>query len=118
MDIVFVKELKVQAVIGVFPWERAMEQTLVLDLEMAHDNRPAAASDELADALDYLAVSLRIKALLKEQQFKLVEALAETVAACIREEFQVPWLRLKLSKPGAVRDAAAVGVIIERGQLP
>ncbi len=113
-DIVFIEDLKVQTVIGIFDWEREIRQTVSLDLEMAFDIRKAAASDHIDDTLDYKAVSKRLIHFIEASEFQLVEALAERCATIVLEEFPVTWLRLKLSKPGAVRGSNAVGVIIER----
>lgn len=115
MDTVFIRELRVDTVIGVYDWERSVRQTLLLDLEMAWDNRPAAAGDRLDAALDYAAVSERIMAYLAQQRFQLIETLAERVAELVLAEFGVPWLRLRVCKPGAVAAARDVGVLIERG---
>lgn len=116
MDIVFIRELKVQTVIGAFQWERRIFQTVVLDLEMAADITQAAATDQLAHALDYQAVSDRISGFIRASRFQLVEALAESVAGILQSEFGVTWLRLRVSKPGAVPGAKEVGVLIERGR--
>ena len=118
MDIVFVEDLRIETVIGIYDWERKIKQTVALDLEMAFDNRKPAASDKIEDTLDYKAVSKRLIAFVEDSHFELVETLAEKCAQIIREEFRVPWLRLKLSKPGAVRGSKAVGVVIERGEKP
>ena len=114
MDIVFIEALEIDTVIGIYDWERQITQKVVLDIEMAFDNRRPAASDDIVDTLNYKDVSKRLIAFVGESNFGLVESLAERCADIIREEFGVPWLRLKLSKPGAVRGARAVGVIIER----
>ena len=115
MDLVFIEDLRIETVIGIYDWERGIRQTVALDVEMAFDNRVPAASDDIAHTLDYKAVSKRLIAFVGESRFELVETLAERCAALIREEFGVAWLRLKLSKPGAVTGSRAVGVIIERG---
>jgi dihydroneopterin aldolase len=118
MDIVFVEDLRIETVIGIYDWERKIKQTVALDLEMAFDNTMPAATDKIEDTLDYKAVSKRLIAFVEGSHFELVETLAEKCAQIVREEFRVPWLRLKLSKPGAVRGSKAVGVIIERGEKP
>jgi len=115
MDIVFIRELKIQTVIGVFEWERAIRQTVVLDLEMAADVARAAATDRLEDALDYKAVTNRVVQFVEDSRFQLVETLAESIATILRDEFGAPWLRLRVSKPGAIHGAKDVGVLIERG---
>jgi len=118
MDIVFVEALKVDTLIGIYDWERRSKQPVVLDLEMAFDNRVPAATDRIEDTLDYKAVSKRLEAFIGSAQFGLVETLAERCAEIVRGEFGVSWLRLRIRKPGAVRGAAAVGVQIERGRRP
>jgi len=115
MDTVFIEGLTVETVIGIYDWERRVRQPVVLDVEMAFDNTRPAASDHIDDTLDYKAVSKRLIAFVEASSFQLVETLAERCAAIIRDEFDVAWVRLKLAKPGAVRGALAVGVVIERG---
>ena len=114
-DRVFVEDLRIETVIGIFDWEREIRQVVSLDLEMAFDIRQAAASDAIGDALDYKAVSKRMIQFVESSEFQLVETLAERCAEVVLREFPVRWLRLKLSKPGAVRGSSAVGVVIERG---
>ncbi len=118
MDTVFIRGLRARTVIGVYDWERRVRQELVLDLEMAGDNRRAAASDHVEDALDYAAVSQTVLAYIESSEFQLIETLAERVADLVMRDFEVPWLRLRLAKPGAVPQAQDVGVLIERGQRP
>lgn len=115
-DRVFIEDLRIQTVIGIFDWEREITQTISIDLEMEFDIRRAAESDSIDDTLDYKAVSKRLIQFVEGSEFQLVEALAEHCARIVLDEFPVDWLRLKLSKPGAVRDSSAVGVIIERGK--
>ena len=117
-DLVFIRELQVNTIIGVYDWEREVRQTVVLDLEMACDNKRAAASDNIDDALNYAAVSSRLIAFIENSQFQLIETMAEQVAAIVLNEFKVPWLRLRLCKPGAVAQAKDVGILIERGEWP
>jgi len=116
MDIVFIRELRADTVIGVYDWERRIRQSVVLDLEMATDNRRAADSDRIEDALDYAALSARVLSFIEGSEFRLIETMAEQVAAIVMGEFAVPWLRLRLCKPGAVAAARDVGVLIERGE--
>lgn len=118
MDRVFIEALAIECVIGIYDWERTIRQTVVLDIEMAFDNRKPAQTDAITDTLDYKAVSKRLIAFVQQSQYGLVETLAEECARIIREEFGVAWLRLKLSKPDAVTGSKAVGVIIERGVRP
>jgi dihydroneopterin aldolase len=117
-DLVFIRELQVNTIIGVYDWEREVRQTVVLELEMACDNKRAATSDNIDDALNYAAVSSRLIAFIENSQFQLIETMAEQVAAIVLDEFKVPWLRLRLCKPGAVAQAKDVGILIERGERP
>ncbi len=117
MDLVLIETLGVDTVIGVYEWERTITQRLLLDLELATDIRPAAASDDIALTLDYAAISERIIAFAAEHEFALVETFAERLADSLREEFAIAWLRLTIRKPAAVPEAAAVGVSIARGHL-
>lgn len=114
MDKVFIEGLQIDALIGIYDWERRIRQTLRFDLEMGFDNRKPAATDNIEDTLNYKAVSRRLVEFVSQSDYGLVETLAERCAAIITGEFGVRHVRLKLSKPGAVRGSKAVGVIIER----
>ncbi|PLX62687.1 dihydroneopterin aldolase [Sedimenticola selenatireducens] len=116
MDIVFLRDLRIDTVIGIYDWEREIRQTVVLDIDMSTDVQCAAASEDIADAVDYKAVSKRLISFVEESQFQLVETLAERCAEIIRQEFDVRWVRLTVNKIGAVSAATDVGVIIERGE--
>ena len=118
MDIVFIEQLTVITTIGVYDWEQTIQQKLVFDVEMAWDNRKSAASDDVNDCLSYADVSEAIINHVAGGRFALVERVAEEVAALLLTGFNSPWVRIKLSKPGAVAQAAQVGVIIERGTNP
>ncbi|MFQ5581001.1 MAG: dihydroneopterin aldolase [Mariprofundaceae bacterium] len=114
-DLILIEGLEVRTVIGIFDWEREIRQTVRLDLEMRWDIKKAAGSDDIDDTLDYKAVSKRLIAFVEGSSFGLIESLAEACASIVLEEFHVPWLRLKMSKPGAVRGSENVAVVIERG---
>ncbi|AJQ96899.1 dihydroneopterin aldolase [Gynuella sunshinyii] len=114
MDKVLIKGLEVEAVIGVYDWERGITQKLVLDIELDWDNRPAARHDDLSLALDYDRLSQRLLAFIGASQYGLIETLAEETARLIHEEFAVPGVLLTLYKPGAVKAAQTVGVQIYR----
>ena len=115
MDIVYIRDLRIETVIGIYDWEREVRQTVSLDLEMATDIRKAAQSDSIEDTLNYKAVAKRLIQFVGDSQFQLVETMSERCAELVLAEFDVSWLRLRLSKPGAVRDSRDVGIIIERG---
>ena len=116
MDIVFIRDLQIETVIGIYDWERKVRQIISLDIDMATDIQKAANSDNIDDTLSYKTVAKRLIAFVEESEFELVEALAEKICSIILEEFEVPWVRLTLNKPGAVRGSKSVGVMIERGQ--
>ncbi len=118
MDIIYLRDLRVDAVIGIYGWERQVRQAIVLDLEMATDIRKAASSDDIKDTLNYKGVAKRIIDFVSHSEFGLVETLAERIAEIVQTEFNVPWVRLQLNKKGAVRGARDVGIIIERGAKP
>ena len=115
MDIVFIEQLSVITTIGVYDWEQTIEQKLVFDIEMGWDNRKSAKSDDVNDCLSYADISETVIGHVVGQRFALVERVAEEVAELLLKKFNSPWVRIKLSKPGAVARAANVGVIIERG---
>ncbi|MCE9677916.1 dihydroneopterin aldolase [Shewanella sp. AS1] len=115
MDKVLISQLKVETVIGIYEWEKQIHQTLLIDLEMAWDNRPAGESDDYEHALCYETVSNRITALVTEKPIALIETVAKLCADCVLNEFNVPWVKVRVMKPGAVPAAQAVGVEIERG---
>lgn len=115
MDIVFLRDLRIETVIGIYDWEREIKQTVILDLEMGTDIRKAAASERIEDTLNYKAVAKRMSQFVGDSEFQLVETLAERCAQIILDEFDVPWVRLTLNKIGAVSAARDVGVLIERG---
>jgi len=116
MDIVFIRGLEVETIIGIYDWERTTKQKVVLDLQMSTDVARAAASDRIEDALDYKAVAKRLIQFIGDSEFQLVETLAERCAGIIRQEFGVAWVRLELNKRGALRGSRDVGVVIERGE--
>lgn len=118
MDIVYIRELEISTIIGIFDWEREQRQVVSLDLEMGADIRAAAASDSIDDALDYKAVAKRLIEFVEGAEFFLVETLAERIAEIVLDEFNVRWLKLRLGKPGAVTGSRDVGIIIERGEKP
>ena len=114
MDKIILTDLRIDAVIGIWDWEKRNPQTISIDLEMQIDTKKASQSDSIEDALDYKAVSKRVKQFIQASQFNLIETLAENVAKIILEEFDVQWLKLRISKPFAIRDSRNVGVSIER----
>jgi len=116
VDKIFLQDLRIEAVIGIWEWERRVRQTISLDIEMATDVRRAAATDEIEDALDYKGIAKHLAQVVEQSEFRLVETLAETLARIVIVEFGVAWLRLSVSKPGAIEGSRNVGVVIERGR--
>ena len=115
MDIIYLKDLRIDTIVGIYEWERRTRQTVILDIEMGADISRAARTDAIEDTLNYKAVAKRIISFVEGSDCQLIETLAERVADILLREFKVPWLRLSLNKQGAVRGVRDVGVIIERG---
>jgi dihydroneopterin aldolase len=115
MDVVIVKDLRFKTIIGLWDWERQMQQIVSIDLEMGWDMSRAVQSEDLVDALDYKSVSQRVEKFVQEKKFKLVEAAADGIAAMIMSDFSVPWIKVAIHKPHAVTRSKSVGVIVERG---
>lgn len=116
MDIIYLHALKIDCVLGIWDWERRTTQTVTFDLDMAADVRQAAASDRIEDTVNYKAVAKRLTAFVGASEFQLVETLAEKTAELILSEFPIRWVRVRVNKKGAIRGAADVGVIVERGE--
>lgn len=115
MDLVYIRDLRIETVIGIYDWERKIKQTVSIDLDMGFDIRKAAESDHIDQALNYKAVAKRIISFVEESSFQLVETMAEKITFIVLSEFDVNWVKLKLGKPGAVSGSKEVGIIIERG---
>ena len=113
-DRIFLHDLRVETVVGIWDWERKIRQTVSIDLEMGTDNRKAAESDSIEDTLNYKLVAKRVQQFVADAEFQLVESLAENIAAIVLEEFDLPWIEVRVNKPGAIRGAKDVGVIIRR----
>jgi len=115
MDTIFLRDLRIRTIVGIWEWERRLPQVVSIDLDMATDIRRAAGSDHINDTLDYKAVTRRIKAFVADSRFNLIETMAEQIAGIIITEFGVPWVRVAVHKPWAIRGSRDVGVAIERG---
>ena len=116
MDIIFLRELKVETLIGVYEWEKRVPQTLQIDLDIALPSSRACETDDIADALNYADIDRRIQAELASRHFNLIEALAEHIAKLLLDEFKAPWARVSVAKLQAIRGSKMVGVSIERGK--
>lgn len=116
MDIIFLNEVKVQTKLGVPEWERMVEQTIILDIEIGYDLSKACKSDDVNDTIDYGAVVNRIRETLKENSFQLVEALAEHICQLILREFNALNVKVKVAKPAILPGLKALGIVIERSK--
>jgi dihydroneopterin aldolase len=115
MNILFIRELRVDTIIGVYEWEKRNRQPLIFDIEVSADIDKAIETDDLQYTLDYKAIADRVADFAESNHFNLVEVLAERCAQVLQQEFGVSWLRLRIAKPGPLENARDVGVIIERG---
>jgi 7,8-dihydroneopterin aldolase/epimerase/oxygenase len=113
-DVIFLRGLKVECIIGFIEWERRVKQSVVIDLELPVDCRRAARTDQVGDTLDYKKVAKRVIGFVESSQFHLVETLAQHLAICLLEEFALSWVRLSINKPGAIRGSRDVGVSLLR----
>ena len=113
-DIIFIEGLEIETIIGVYEHERDIKQKVVLDIEMTLPESDASSSDDLRHTVDYDAVSKLVTSYVKDTQYQLIESLAEQVATLVLGAFATDSLKLKLSKPGAVKNAKSVGLIILR----
>ena len=113
-DRIFLRELKTEAIIGIYDWERRVRQTISVDLEFPGDVRRAAASDRIEDTLNYKLVAKKVLAFVEASEYHLVETLVEEIAQLVLREFALEWVKVSLSKPGAIRGSRDVGVTIER----
>ncbi len=115
-DTIFLHELKVETIIGIWDWKRKIRQTVSIDLEMGADIRRAAETDNIDDTLNYKAVAKRVQQFVADSEFQLVETMAEKIAETVLQEFEIPWIQVRVSKPGAIRGAKDVGVLIHRSK--
>jgi dihydroneopterin aldolase len=113
-DIIYIKDLRIKTIIGIFDWERKVKQEVSIDMEFPFDCKKAAASDSIDDALDYKVITKAVIKFVEESSFQLQESLAEGIATLIKDSFEVESLKLRISKPGALRGAKDVGLVIYR----
>ncbi|MDH4048030.1 MAG: dihydroneopterin aldolase [Gammaproteobacteria bacterium] len=113
-DTIFLHDLRINAVVGIWEWERKIRQIVSIDLEMGADIRKAASTDTIEDTLDYKQIAKRVQQFVEDSSFRLVETLAENIASIVLREFDVPWIVVRVNKPGAIRGSRDVGVLIRR----
>jgi 7,8-dihydroneopterin aldolase/epimerase/oxygenase len=116
MDTIFVTDLRVEMLIGVYDWERKVPQTVQLDLEIGVPDTGRPRSDKIGETIDYSKIVGRINASLKENRFLLVERLAEHIVQLVMTEFRSPWVKVSVTKLAALKDVKRVGITIERGK--
>jgi dihydroneopterin aldolase len=116
-DTIFLQDLKVETIVGIWDWERKIRQTVSIDIEMAADVAKAAETDNIEGTLNYKAVAKRVQQFVGDSEYQLVETLAEKIAETILTEFDIAWIQLRVSKPGAIRNAKNVGVVIRRHKV-
>lgn len=114
MDKIFLRDLEIETVIGIWEWERRITQCVSIDLDMATDARRASAGDSINETLNYRDVAKRLIAFVGDSEFELVESLAEAVARIIVVDFGVSWAKVSVAKPAAIEGSRTVGVVIER----
>ena len=114
MDKIFLRELRVETIIGFWEWERRIKQIVSIDLEIATDARVAAASDAIAGTLNYEQLAKRLIEFVGESQYQMVEALATAIGKIVIQEFGAPWVKVSVAKPGAIPAAREVGIVVER----
>jgi dihydroneopterin aldolase len=115
MDMIFISELCVETLIGVYEWEKRVPQTIRLDLEVGLPGTRVPRSDELRDTIDYAQIVGRVERLFHNRHFSLLEHAAESVAAAIQADFGAPWVKVSIAKLAPLPDVKRLGVIIERG---
>ncbi len=116
MDIIFIDDLRLSTLIGIYPRERSVPQTVEISLQIGTSTVGAGASDHIGDTIDYAVVVERLRSELASRHFNLLEKLAEYIAALLLDDFGAPWVRVSIAKIGVMRDVRRVGVIIERGE--
>lgn len=114
MDAIVIRDLRVEALIGIHKRERHVAQTVSVDLEIGIPGAAVFKSDKVADTIDYEQVALKIRALAASGHFRLVETLAERIARLLLDEFRAPWVKVSAAKIGILANAKFVGVTIER----
>jgi len=115
-DTIFIRELRHQTLVGVYPWEREVTQAVELDIEFDLPGRHAADSHDLDDTIDYSLVVARVRAILDRHEAKLLETLAELIATTLLAEFRMPRLRLSLAKLNLMPAVKKLGITFERRQ--
>jgi dihydroneopterin aldolase len=116
MDAVIIRDLRVEALIGIHKRERHVRQTVSIDLDIGLPGNAVFASDKVADTVDYEQASNAIRALAASQHFRLVETLADRIASLLIKDFGAPWVKVSAAKIGILPNAKFVGVTIERGK--
>jgi dihydroneopterin aldolase len=118
MDIIFLREMRAETIIGIYEWEKTTPQTIEIDMEIGIPSEVPCHSDDIRDTIHYGVVVERLRQALAERHFLLIEALAEYIAKVVRDDFGAPWVKVSVSKLGILPGVKRVGVMIERGYRP
>lgn len=116
MDKIIIRQLHVDALIGIHEWEKQNHQPVIIDLDLMFDCSDAAESDDINDALDYFVICEEVTRFVKSSRFELIERLAEEVAQMILKNHPCDEVKLTLLKPNAVNNANTVGIEISRSR--
>jgi dihydroneopterin aldolase len=115
MDILFLRDFRLETIIGLYEWERKAPQPVMLDIEIGLYDHKAGHTDDVADTIDYGKVAARIKEVVATRDIRLVETLGELIADIVRREFGAPWVRVSVRKLAILRGVKELGIIVERG---
>jgi dihydroneopterin aldolase len=115
MDFIFLRDIRLEAKVGIYRRERVTHQLIAVDLDIALPDAAVFSTGRVADTIDYAVVVGRMRELLDERRFGLVEELAQAMADLLLAEFHAPWVRVSVAKLGILEDVKLVGVVIERG---
>ena len=118
MDKIYIHGLKLQTIIGIYDWERAKKQPLIIDIDIGTSFTQAIQSDDIRDCINYADVAEKISLFADSHSFQLVETFTEQIAQFILSEYQAQWVKIKLNKPQAIKNAESTGIVIERSRYP
>ena len=116
LDTVHIEQLELDCIIGINPWERLTKQRITIDIEITADLSAAGKSDAIEDTINYRTIAKAVTSEIEESSYGLVEAMAARIVEICLEDERAQSVIVTIRKPGAVRKAAAVGVIVRRSR--
>tara|TARA_Y100001970_G_C14210663_1_gene846692 strand:- start:758 stop:1120 length:363 start_codon:yes stop_codon:yes gene_type:complete len=116
MDKIFLRDLKLKTRIGIFEWEKQIDQVININIEVGTDIKRASETDDVQYSLDYKSLSIKVKDYVSNNQHDLIETLIENIAQMLLDEFDINYVTISISKPGAIRDSQDVGIEITRNK--